>query len=70
MDSGCSRHKTGDTLNFPSFKAHQGGGVSFGGGKKGCILGIGRIGRFVDNSINNIYYVEGLKYNPLSISQI
>jgi len=70
MDSGCSRHMTGDTSNFLSLKAHQGGGVSFGGGKKGSILGIGKIGRSADNSINNVHYVEGLKYNLLSISQI
>jgi len=70
MNSGCSRHMTGDTSNFLSLKAHQGDGVSFGGGKKGSILGIGIIGRSTDNSINNVHYVEGLKYNLLSISQI
>jgi len=70
MDSECSRHMTGDTLNFLSLEAHQGGGVSFGGGNKGSILGIGRIGRSADNSINNVHYVEDLKYNLLSISQI
>ncbi|XP_049373989.1 uncharacterized protein LOC125839052 [Solanum verrucosum] len=53
-----------------SLKAHHGGGVSFGGGKKGYILGIGKIGRSVDNSINNVHYGKGLKYNLLSISQI
>lgn len=28
------------------------------------------IGKFADNSINNVHYVEGFKYNRLSISQI
>ncbi|KAH0710848.1 hypothetical protein KY284_012275 [Solanum tuberosum] len=69
-DSGCSRHMTGDTLNFLSLEAHQGGGVSFGGGKKGSILSIGRIGRSIDHSIDNVHYVDGLKYNLLSVSQI
>lgn len=70
MDNGCSRHMSGDTSNFFSLKAHQGGGVSFGGGKKASILGISRIERSAYNSINNVHYVEGLKYNILSISQI
>ncbi|XP_049414870.1 uncharacterized protein LOC125877656 [Solanum stenotomum] len=70
MDSGCSRHMTGDTQNFLSLEAHQGGGVSFGDGKKGFILGIGKIGRSAAYSIDNVHYVNGLKYNLLSVSQI
>ncbi|XP_049397273.1 uncharacterized protein LOC125861406 [Solanum stenotomum] len=70
MDSGCSRHMNGDTLNFLSLEAHQDGGVSFGGGKKGFILGISKIGRRADHSIDNVHYVDGLKYNLLSVSQI
>lgn len=62
-DSGCSRHMAGDTLNFLSLESHQGCGVSFGGGKKGFILGIGKIGRTTDHSIDNVHYVDGLKYN-------
>lgn len=70
MDSGCSRHMTGNTLNFLSLEAHQGGGVSFGGGKKGFILGIGKIGRTNDHSIDIVHYVDGLMFNLLSVSQI
>ncbi|XP_070034702.1 uncharacterized protein [Nicotiana tomentosiformis] len=39
MDSGCSKHITGSTIDFLSLKALQGGSVSFGNGKKGYILG-------------------------------
>lgn len=70
IDSECSRHMNGDTSNFLYLKAPQGGGVSFGGGNKISILGIGKIGRSIDNFINNVHYVEGYKYNLLSISQI
>ncbi|XP_069150821.1 uncharacterized protein [Solanum lycopersicum] len=45
MDSGCSKHMTGDIKNFLSLKTLQGGGVSFGDGKKGYILGFGKVGR-------------------------
>ncbi|XP_049369479.1 uncharacterized protein LOC125834371 [Solanum verrucosum] len=70
MDSGCSKHMTGDTQNFHSLEAHQGGGVSFGDGKNGLILGVGKIGRSMKHSIDSVYYVSGLKYNFLSVSQI
>ncbi|XP_049364162.1 uncharacterized protein LOC125828888 [Solanum verrucosum] len=70
MDSGCSRHMTGDTQNFLFLEAHQGGGVSFGEGKKGFILVIDKIGRSTEHFIDNVHYVNGLKYNLLSVSQI
>ncbi|XP_019246379.1 PREDICTED: uncharacterized protein LOC109226028 [Nicotiana attenuata] len=70
MDSGCSKHKTGSTDDFLSLKALQGGSVSFENGKKGYILGVGRIGKSLTHSIENVYYVNGLKYGLLSVSQI
>ncbi|XP_075098043.1 uncharacterized protein LOC142175357 [Nicotiana tabacum] len=70
MDSGCSRHMTGSTNDFLSLKVIQGGSVSFRNGKKGYILGLGRIGKTLSHSIENVYYVNGLKYGLLSVSQI
>ncbi|XP_070049763.1 COP1-interactive protein 1-like [Nicotiana tomentosiformis] len=70
MDSGCSKHMTGNIDDFLSLKALQGGSVSFDNGKKGYILGVGRIGKSLTHSIENVYYVNGLKYSLLSVSQI
>ncbi|XP_070039729.1 uncharacterized mitochondrial protein AtMg00300-like [Nicotiana tomentosiformis] len=70
MDSGCSKHMTGSTNDFLSLKSLQGGSVSFGNGKKGYILGVGRIGKSLSHSIENVYYLNGLKYSFLSVSQI
>ncbi|XP_070036318.1 uncharacterized protein [Nicotiana tomentosiformis] len=70
MDSGCSKHMTGNTINFLSLKALQGGSVSFGNGKKGYILGVGSIGKSLTHSIENVYFVNGLKYSLLSVSQL
>jgi len=61
---------TGSTNDFLSLKALQGGSVSFGNGKKRYILGLERIGKSPSHSIENVYYVNGLKYNLLSVSQI
>nr|XP_009589311.1 uncharacterized protein LOC104086697 [Nicotiana tomentosiformis] len=44
--------------------------VSFGNGKKGYILGVGRIEKSLAHSIKNVYYVNGLKYSLLSVFQI
>ncbi|XP_055814469.1 uncharacterized protein LOC129884146 [Solanum dulcamara] len=61
---------TGRTENFLSLKVLQGGSVSFGNGKQSYILGIGRIEKSLEHSIEDVYYVNGLKYNLLSVSQI
>ncbi|XP_070042859.1 uncharacterized mitochondrial protein AtMg00300-like [Nicotiana tomentosiformis] len=70
MDSGCSKHMTGRMDDFLSLKALQGRSVSFENGKKGYILGVGKIGKTLSHSIENVYYVNGLKYSLLSVSQI
>ncbi|XP_070054604.1 uncharacterized protein [Nicotiana tomentosiformis] len=70
MDSGCSKHMTGSIDDFLPLKALQGGSVSFSNGKKGYILGVGRLGKSLTHSIENVYYVNGLKYGLLSVFQI
>ena len=49
MDSGCSKNMNGDVSNFLSLKTLQRGGVSFGDGKKGYILGVGKVGRSLED---------------------
>ena len=58
---------TGDIKNFLSLKTLQGRGVSFGDGTKGYILGVGKVGKSLGESIDNVY---GLMYSHLSVSQI
>ena len=41
-----------------------------GDGNKGYILGVGKVGRSLEDSIDNVYHVDGLKYSLLSVSQI
>ena len=54
---------------FLDLKPVEGGVVSFGGMSKGKITSIGKISIPSLASIGNVLYVEGLKYNLLSISQ-
>ena len=44
IDSGCSRHMTGDETKFATIKPKDGGKVSFGGNQSGKIAGIGEVG--------------------------
>jgi len=44
VDSGFSRHITGEKSNFLSLAATQGGSVAFGNGKSGTIIDIGKVG--------------------------
>jgi len=46
----------------------EGGMVGFGGNQRGNIVGTRTIGNF-SISINNVWYVDGLRHNLLSISQ-
>ncbi|XP_070013836.1 uncharacterized mitochondrial protein AtMg00300-like [Nicotiana sylvestris] len=39
-------------------------------GKKGYILGVGKVEKSLTHSIEDVYYVNGLKYSLLSVSQI
>jgi len=59
----------GERSMFLDLKPHEGGAVAFEGMGKGKIFGIGKVGIPSLASIDNVLYVEGLKYNQLSISQ-
>jgi len=68
LDSSCSRHMTGEKSMFLTLTTKEGGKVKFGGNQSGKIIGIGTIG----NSsiyINNVWLVDGLEHNLLSIGQ-
>lgn len=55
---------------FQHLTPYHGGAITFGGDKKCLITGIGMIGMYAHLSIDNILFVEGLKGNLLSISQL
>ena len=61
LNSNCSRHMTGDRSLF---------NVTFGDGRKSQIKGKGTISLSRLPDITNVLYVEGLRMNLLSISQI
>ena len=71
MDSGCSRHMTGDESKFAFLIKKNGGYVTFGDNTKGRIIGQGNIGNDTTVSlIESVLLVDGLKHNLLNISQL
>jgi len=44
--------------------------VAFDNGKSVTIIGIGKIGESLSHSIEDVYLVDGLKHNLLSVSQL
>ena len=70
MDSGCSRHMTGDESKFAFLTKRKGGYIIFGDNAKGRIIGQGNIGNDISSLIESVFLVDGLKHNLLSISQL
>ena len=70
LNSGCSRHMTGDKLKFCLLIESDGGKVTFGGNFKGKIIGSRKVGKNLSSCIDDVMLVEGLAYNLLSISQL
>ena len=70
LDSGYSRHMTGDRSLFKVFESKKDGNVTFGDGRKSQIKGKRIISLPGLSDIANVLYVEGQRVNLLSISQI
>jgi len=70
LDNGCSKNMTGDLTQFTSLKLKAKGHVTYGDNNRGRILGRGNVGTGNSTTTENVLYVEGLKHNLLSISQL
>ena len=70
MDSGYSRHMTGDESKFAFLTKKNWGYVTFGDNVKGRIIGQGNIGNGTSSLIESVLLVDGLKHDLLSISQL
>ncbi|GJR15519.1 integrase, catalytic region, zinc finger, CCHC-type containing protein [Tanacetum coccineum] len=68
LDSGCSKHMTGNRSKLMNFVEKFIGTVRFGNDHFGAIMGYGDyvIG---DSVISRVYYVEGHRHNLFSVGQ-
>nr|GFB31308.1 putative ribonuclease H-like domain-containing protein [Tanacetum cinerariifolium] len=70
IDSGCSRHMTGNMSYLSDFEELNGGYVAFGGNPKGGkIIGKGKI-KTGKLDFDDVYFVNELKFNLFSVSQM
>nr|GEV10494.1 ribonuclease H-like domain-containing protein [Tanacetum cinerariifolium] len=70
IDSGCSRHMTGNMSYLSKFKELNGGYVTFRGNPKGGkITGKGKI-KTGKLDFDDVYFVKELKFNLFSVSQM
>ncbi|GJV46469.1 hypothetical protein Tco_1431005 [Tanacetum coccineum] len=68
IDSGCSRHMTGNMSYLTDFEEIDGGYVTFGGNPKGGkITGRGTI-KTGNLDFENVYFVRELNFNLFSVS--
>ena len=70
LDSGCSRHITGNKGLFKTLFEGNIGTVTFGDGSKSVIRGIGTVDIPGLPVFEDVWYVDGLKANLLSGNQI
>ena len=71
IDSGCSKHMTGDKEKLGSYSAlEKGKKVSFGNDTPTTIKGKGTTQLKEKVKAGNVLYVDGLKHNLLSVSQM
>ncbi|GKD51099.1 putative ribonuclease H-like domain-containing protein [Tanacetum coccineum] len=68
IDSGCSRHMTGNKCYLTEYEDFDGGFVSFGDGK-GRISGKGKI-KTGSLDFDDVYLCKEFKYNMFSVSQM
>jgi hypothetical protein len=71
IDSGCSKHMTGDKSMFLSLSESKSGNVTFGNDAPGKIKGKGMVS--LSNGkrkAQDVLLVDGLKHNLLSVSQM
>nr|GEU54771.1 putative ribonuclease H-like domain-containing protein [Tanacetum cinerariifolium] len=70
IDSGCSRHMTGNMSYLSEFEDLHGGYVAFGGNPNGGkISGKGKI-RTRKLDFDDVYFVKELKFNLFSVSHM
>ncbi|GJR64481.1 putative ribonuclease H-like domain-containing protein [Tanacetum coccineum] len=70
VDSGCSSHMTGNKAYLSDYEDLNGGFVAFGSDPKGGkITGKGKI-KTANLDFNDVYFVDELKFNLFSVSQM
>ena len=68
MDSGCSRHMTGDEYKFSKLEMQDREKITYGDNSKGHIIGKGLVGKNLQ--ISDVSLVQDIGFNLLFVSQL
>jgi hypothetical protein len=72
LDSGCAQHMTRNERMFTSIdnEGSECDKITFGDNRKGKVKGLSKIAISNDLFISNVFLVESLSYNLLSVAQL
>jgi hypothetical protein len=71
IDSGCSKHMTGDKSKFLTLSERKSRNVTFGNDAPGKIKGKGMVSLSnAKGKAQDVLFVEGMKHNILSVIQV
>ena len=72
FNSGCIHHMTGEKDMFTTYQPYESSSefISFPDDSTSPVIGEGKIAISQDDSITNVYHVQSIGYNLLSVSQI
>lgn len=70
VDRGCSQHMTGDKSKFITLNEFDGGVVRFGNNSPCMVKGKGSISLNGKSNVDDVFWVDGLKHNILSVGQL
>lgn len=70
IDNGCSHHMNGDMNKFVDFKTYNGGIIKVGNNAACHVKGFGSITLDGTTNSEDVYFVNGLKHNLLSVGQL
>lgn len=70
IDIGCSHHMTSDKSKFLSLEEFDGGVVRFGNNSPCMVKGKGSISLNGKSNADDVFWVEGIKNNLLSVGQL
>jgi hypothetical protein len=72
IDSGCTNHMTGEKRMFSSYEKNEypQRAITFGDGNQSLVKELGKIAISPDHFISNVFLVDSLDYNLLSVSQL
>ncbi len=72
LDRGCTNHMAREKSMFSSYSpiTDDSENIIFGDSSTGGVIGLGKVAITLEHTISNVFHVDSLSYNLLSVSQL